>query len=393
MMNHKLVLISFALIMLLAACGGTPTAAPTASNAAASGSAPAMSMGSTMPMSGTTTAGSMGGMVMGSSAPMPTVTPGVPANVPAATPDLAAFPVTIENCGRTLTFDAPPERVVALYPMTAEVLLRLGLQDRIIGAAYTQADPVAPDLRTAFNALPVITTDAAPNRELLLSAQPDFVIGNFPGLFYVESRGLASIEQLAANGVQAYTLTARCIGNERNGTIANLYTDVENMGKIFGVPDRAAQLVEQMQARVAAVQSKIADQPKPRVLIYHSGIGPLNVFGPGAISNVMEQAGGENAFAGVDSDREFLQLSAEEIAVRDPDVFVVLQRSGGQEMSMGTTLSAEEAATFLLETFPNTTAAKNNRVVVVPYEQLYIGLQNVDGVETLARGFFPEAFE
>lgn len=390
----KRIVVSICLVatIVLAGCGA-PATTSTTSNAAASSSVPAMDMQSTMPMSGTTTAGTMGGMAMGDDAPVPTVTPGVPANIPAATPDLSAFPVTIENCGRTLTFDAPPERVVALYPLTAEFLLRLGLQERIVGAAFTRTDAVAPDLRTAFNALPVLTTAAAPNRELLLSAQPDFVIDNFPSLFYVESRGLATIEQLASSGAQAYTLTARCSGNEANGKIDDLYTDVENMGKIFGVPDRAAQLVEQMRGRVAAVQAKIVDQSAPRVMIYDSGIGPINVFGPGAISSVMEQAGGTNVFADVDGGREFLQLSAEEVATRDPEVFVVLQRSGERMMSMGADLSAQEAANFLIETFPNSTAAKNKRVVVVPYEQLYASLQNIDGVETMARGFFPEAFE
>jgi iron complex transport system substrate-binding protein len=391
MMKYPCVVISFVLILLLGACGA-PAAAPNTSNRGATESAPTMNMSSTMPMNGTMTSEhGMGGMAMGSGAPVPTVTPGVPANIPAATPDLAAFPVTIHNCGRTLTFRKPPERVVALYPLTAEFLLRLGLGDRIIGAAFTQADPVAPDLVAAFQKLPVLTTDSAPSKEVLLTARPDFVIDNFPGLFYAESRGMASIDQLAANGAQAYTLTARCEGNEVNGKVEDLYTDIGNLGKIFGVGDRATQLIDALRGRVAAVQAKIAGKPPVRVMIYDSGVGPINVFGTGAIANVVEHAGGHNEFADASTNREFLMLSAEEVASRDPDVFVLLERYGSRMMSMGKDLTTQEAADFLIKTFPNTAAAKNKRVVIVPYQQLYTGLLTIDGIETLAKAFYPEA--
>jgi iron complex transport system substrate-binding protein len=328
---------------------------------------------------------------MSSSPAVPTVTPGAPAEIPTAQPNLAAFPVTIQNCGRTLTFARPPERAVPLYPLAAEPLLRLGLKDRIAAVAFTEGDPVAPDLRAAYNALPALSTDSPPNKEVLLTARPDFVIDNFPGFFYNAANGLATVEELQANGAQVYTLTARCEGNEANGKVEDLYTDITNLGKIFGVSAHTEQLVAQMKSRVKLVQDKIAGKPRPRVLIYDSGIGPINVYGPGAISDVVAQAGGQNVFA--DQGREFLMLSAEEVAARDPEIFLVSQREARRGMSMGKDLTAQEAADFLIKTFPNTTAAKNKRVVIVPYQQLYASLQNIDGIEALAKAFYPEVFK
>ena len=330
-----------------------------------------------------------GGMNMQPAAPVPTVTPGAPADIPAAKPNLSAFPVTIQNCGRTLTFSKPPERAVALYPLTAEILLRLGLKDRIVATGLNAGDPPAPDLTAAFQKLPALSTDQPPSKEVLLTAQPDFVIDNFPGFFYNEAQGLASIEQLKANGAQAYTLTARCDGNEANGKYADIYTDITNIGKIFGISAEADTLVAAMQQRAAAVQKAIDGKPKARFMIYDSGVGPINVYGPGAISNVAEQAGGENVFA--DQPREFAMLSAEVVASRDPEVFIITEHQGQRGMSMGKDLNAQEAADFLIKTFPNTSAAKNKRVVVVPYQQLYASIQNIDGIEALAKAFYPDA--
>lgn len=39
------------------------------------------------------------------------------------------YPLTIENCGRTLTYEAPPQRVLATWQNTGEILLALGLED------------------------------------------------------------------------------------------------------------------------------------------------------------------------------------------------------------------------------------------------------------------------
>ena len=36
------------------------------------------------------------------------------------------YPLTVENCGLTLTFDGPPQRVVAIKSTAAELLLALG---------------------------------------------------------------------------------------------------------------------------------------------------------------------------------------------------------------------------------------------------------------------------
>lgn len=46
------------------------------------------------------------------------------------------YPLTIENCGYKETFTKAPERVVALGQNTVEILLLLGLEDKVKASAF-----------------------------------------------------------------------------------------------------------------------------------------------------------------------------------------------------------------------------------------------------------------
>jgi iron complex transport system substrate-binding protein len=54
-----------------------------------------------------------------------------------------AYPLTIENCGVAVTFAAAPERTVSLDQDSTEILLSLGLEERMVGTA-SWTDPVLP---------------------------------------------------------------------------------------------------------------------------------------------------------------------------------------------------------------------------------------------------------
>src|SRR5690606_14714012 len=54
----------------------------------------------------------------------------------APAPSTDAFPVTVTNCGETVTVPAPPERLVTIKSSTTELALALGLADRIVAAAF-----------------------------------------------------------------------------------------------------------------------------------------------------------------------------------------------------------------------------------------------------------------
>ncbi|NJM07381.1 ABC transporter substrate-binding protein, partial [Candidatus Gracilibacteria bacterium] len=301
----------------------------------------------------------------------------------ASTVETATYPVTIENCGNMLTFTQAPERIAPLYPPVTEMLLLLGLDDRIVGIGGSGTEPVLPELQAAYQALPRLADSSAIPREVLLAAEPELVLDNQPDYFYDASQGFATREEIATAGAQIYTLSAKCDGGKLDATMEDVYTDLRNLGAIFGVSAQAEAEIAAMQARIAAVTAQLDEVEPVSVIYYDAGEGPLGIFGPGTWEYVFTLAGATNAFS--DLSESYVQISIEEVATRDADVIVVAGYEGGEKTS-------EERAAFIRSTFPNSTAVQNDRVIIIPYEYTNPGIQNVLGVEFLARALHPERF-
>lgn len=57
----------------------------------------------------------------------------------AAEAPAAGYPVSIENCGRTLTFENAPSEVLVAYQPLLETLIGLGVADRVIARGSSKA--------------------------------------------------------------------------------------------------------------------------------------------------------------------------------------------------------------------------------------------------------------
>lgn len=79
--------------------------------------------------------------------------------VVATTDGGTTYPLTIDNCGESVTVDAPPQRVVSLDQNSTEILLSLGLEDRLIGSA-SWTDPVRENLADANETVPRLADNA-----------------------------------------------------------------------------------------------------------------------------------------------------------------------------------------------------------------------------------------
>jgi iron complex transport system substrate-binding protein len=312
----------------------------------------------------------------GSTAPSSAVTASDPAT--ATTISSASYPVTIENCGRTLTFTQPPQRALAYYSYLADTLLKLGVGDAI-SALMVEYTPYTspPDIAEAYQQLNVLVRDGdVPSRETTLNLQPDFAYVAFPEYSLDGASGFATLQELEAAGAQVYIPGGQCPGaTYADYTVETVYTDILNLGKIFGVEADAQAIVEEMRSRIAAVQQRIADREPVRVAYCGEELGqvPVYVWARGLQSDIIRLAGGQNVYDRGDVD--YIQISAEEFASNDVDAFLV---------------SNEEVGKFLITTFPNLTASQNNHAIIVPnYRD---GVRLADGVEELARVLHPEAF-
>jgi len=316
------------------------------------------------------------------------------AGPPGAAP--AGYPVTIENCGRTLTFEAPPNRAVLSYHPIAEMFVGLGLADRAVGrAGYQGAFPepsVLPEQAADFATIPVVSDELyPPPREQLLALRPDFLLayGDFDyGGEHEGADGLATLEELDQAGVQVYSVTCPDpTGNYAGETLDAGYRSILDLGTIFGVRDRAEQRVQQMREQIADVQQRVADQPPVDVIMYSGGTGPLDLAGGvGINSELLEAAGGRNLF---DEEGLYFQASLEAVAAKNADAFVIFADASTPEGELDTSAAAD----FLFKTFPRMQASRDRRIVETAFEYTTPGWRNADTVEDLARQLHPTAFQ
>lgn len=288
--------------------------------------------------------------------------------------------VTVENYNRTLVFEDVPERVISTNEHTTEILLSLGLEDKIIGVVQRDGREILPSLQEAFRTLQIIGNNN-PSLEVMLDLAPDFIYGRestFSG-----NNVVASVEEFANFNIQTYVDTD---SYQEGTTMEEVYQDIINLGKIFRVEERAMELVNEMKAKAEQIEQQISDVSSPvRVLVFDQGGDEVFTAGNGSLqTTLIEMAGGENVFS--DIEKTWARVSWEEVVDRDPEIIVI--------NNYGTT-SAEEKINELKGKahMQDVDAIKNERFVIIDLDSVFAGIRNIDAVEVLAKGFYPEKFE
>jgi iron complex transport system substrate-binding protein len=297
-----------------------------------------------------------------------------PAAAPTAGADQASapagFPVTVQNCGRDITFEEPPERIVTGWITATELLIELGAADRIVGLYNTSAfGSPRPEVADAYSALPVLS-DAAPSREALLGAAPDLVYAD--GNYLFDGTQLPTVDELAAAGTQVIVLSGFCDDGGASAVL-DVQEDLAALGSVLDVEGRAAELSAEVDRRLAAV-APVPDGPA--VAVVSGAEGALYTY-EGVYTDMVERAGATNVYAGtLPEGTYFGQLSVEDLTAKDPGTLVYLLTGAETE---------DAARTFLTSTLPTVTAVQQDRIVFVPSEDSS-NLRAVDGVEQLTEG-------
>jgi iron complex transport system substrate-binding protein len=293
------------------------------------------------------------------------------------------YPVTVQNCGRDLTFETVPEKVVAYDSGIVETMFALGLGDHLAGYVIPSGqdeDIATSPWRADFARAHRLGADTI-SKELILKADADFVFAGW-NYGFREDTGLTP-KHLADLGISSHVLTESC----RNGhtdtsrgimpALEALYTDLRNLGRIFGVSDRAEQLIAEYQETVRAGEASVpADRPRPTVFLYDSGTGKPFTAGRGAAAHEIITRGGGDHIMG-DLDDSWTTVSWEAVIEADPDVIVINDYNPP---------SAEEKRAFL-ENYPplaEVSAVRNKRFLVLPYAALVQGPRNPGAVRTMA---------
>ena len=293
----------------------------------------------------------------------------------------SGFPVTVKSCNRDVTFDAAPSRAVSNDVNLTEMMLVLGLADSMVG--YTGVSgwkTLDEKLRQGVAELPELSPDY-PTKEVLLGADADFY---FAGWNYgMKLGGEVTPETLEPFDIAVYELAESCIHimAKPKASMDDLYVDLLNLGRIFGVEEKAVALVDGYKTELAAFTARLDVTDKPKVFVYDSGEDKPFTAGRYAIPTAMiEAAGGTNIMDDVES--SWVEVGWEPVIERNPDVIVIVDYGS---------VSAAQKADFMRHNpaFKDIPAVKNNRFVVLPYVVATPGPRNIEGIKTLAAAFHP----
>ncbi|MGW4058593.1 ABC transporter substrate-binding protein [Amycolatopsis sp. NPDC004747] len=309
--------------------------------------------------------------------PLPGTASPAPQPAPHAAP---GYPVTITNCGRDNRFDQPPKRVVVTGDSTAEVssLLALGLGDRIVANTQKRASTDQPERAAAIAALPTAGLAASPGqpipRDTLMRLKPDLVL----------AAGSHDLDQLAAAGVPTYLPDSACAAPEpgANPTIEDSYTLLRDLGKIFGVSDRAERLIADSEKLVGDMSNLVAGLPPANVLLVRSVEpgGRVTAAATGVWNDVLARAGGANVLADA-TPGPVTTVGPRDLTAVKVDAVIIT----------GTTqAAARDQAEALFARYPQWKAAVDERYLGLA-DSYDLGPDNAIAVDRLARLLHPGA--
>ena len=282
-----------------------------------------------------------------------------------------SYPLTVDNCGVSVTFDKAPQKVVTIKSTATELLLSLGLADRIVGVGF-QDGPLPDDLAAAGSGLKVLA-DKLPSQEVVLETEPDFIYGGWESNFAADGAG--ERPALAALGVASYVSPAACRSvKPAKLSFDELFREIEEMGTIFDVEDAAVALVDRQEAELSALTP---DSRGLTAVWYSSGTkAPYVGAGSNAPAMIMEALGLHNIFGDVDDG--WISASWEAIVDADPDVIVLVDAAWNSAAQKKKLLSENPITSKL-------SAVVNQRYLVIPFPASEVGVRNVPATVDMAK--------
>lgn len=290
---------------------------------------------------------------------------------------------TVQSCDRSVTFDTPPQAAISNDVNLTEMMLVLGLADRMVG--YTGISgwkTLDEEMTMGVEELAELSVKY-PSKEVLIGADADFF---FAGWNYgMKVGGEVTPETLEPFGIQVYELTESCIhvGEKDAASMEDMYNDLRNLGAIFDVSDRAEGLIENYQAKLAAfLDAQPTLETAPRVFVYDSGEDVPFTAGRYAMLNALiEAAGGTNIMN--DFEKSWATVGWEAVVERNPDMIVIVNYGD---------VTADQKREFMMSNpaFADIDAVRNDRFVVLEYVEATPGPRNIEAVKTLAAAFRSE---
>jgi len=210
------------------------------------------------------------------------------------------FPcIVVDDRGIEVTIASRPERIISIGALYTEILIDLGAGDRLVAVADS------PDNPQFVAGLASVGPSYAPNVEVILSLNPDLVLGatDWGG------------ERPALEEAGVVVLTGPLLAG-----LPDLFGVIRAVGTAVGLLDVAEALIGRIAEVSIGVESTALRPTRVRTAFLYAGSAdaPPYAAGSGTIENeLILRAGGQNVFADVDG---FPQVSFEAVISRNPEV-------------------------------------------------------------------------
>lgn len=277
-------------------------------------------------------------------------------------------------------YDKPPQRIVAVWQDTIELLLALGIGDRIVaGMGVPDKKYILPEYQHQYEKIPYTSLENL-DVETIMMMEPDFIIGWYSTF---AAKVLRSTEFWQQRKVNTY-ITPSSRTSVYKHKLEDEYSYILDMGKIFDKNEKAQQLVAQMQNEIDFVTAKTAKTgQRPRAVIMEFLGKDIRVYGEKTLAgDILTSLGG-------DLIAKNNTLSLEQLVDLDPDVIflVIIERNYGEEKTFLDRVCKNKALSHLR-------CVRNKRVYPVhPYAVYSSGIRTYDGIKIMAHGLYPELYK
>ena len=292
-----------------------------------------------------------------------------------ATPADGISYTTADSEGRpaAFTLSHTPARVLISYPGATELLIDLGLTDRIIGTvAPYGAEP--PAYRDAYATLPILAAPYVPSREEVITLRPDLIIG---WSHHFTPEALGDVYSYFDRGVGAYIVPATI----RRGAPTleeTVYPFISDMGHIFGTEERAADYIDALKTRAAAVEDRTAARGRriSAMILQSHGNSLYSMYGPAyIIDDIARKAGADNIVT-----RQMRAVGPERVLGFAPEVIIYVNAKDRTEEEARAELRGDP-------NLQNMKAVRENRIIIVNFSDVNNGNGRcITALEDIAEG-------
>lgn len=225
-----------------------------------------------------------------------------------------------DDLGLPVTLNQAAERVVALAPHAAELLLAAGAGSKLVGLTAFH------DYPEQIRQLPVVSHFSGLDRERMIMLKPDLVIA------WASGNKQNDIAWLKAMGIAVYL--------SEPATLEDIPLSMEKLGRLTGQEQSARQAARKFRADLDQSCADRTGQP-PKAAYYEIWPSPpMTIGGRHWLNTVLGKAGLHNVFA--DQDRQIISVTPEALLARPVAVRISSFQQTGTNSATGKLVRGNE---------------------------------------------------